>query len=193
MNLKIKLIVLAASISLFSCAVSYTALKFSNPEDNSPTEDFILTKDGQVHKFSGIKESSLIKKNYFVISESEKYPSANVISYKVGGNEYRRIEGFTAKKIVNGRINVYLNSSSYTVVGETNAGGGPRSHSSNRYYVQKGKNEPIMLIPQYAKKEIYNMLSDFQPSKDIMDKYLKSANQISMSKVVDAINVYNIR
>jgi len=195
MNSKIGIVVLVVGTLLISCAVAYSGLKFSNPGDNMAKEDFVQTKDGQIHKFSGIKSKDLIKKNHFVISESEKYPAADVISFRVGGDEYRRVEGgFTARKIVYGRINVYLNSSSYSVIGETNAGGGQRVHSADRYYVQKGENsEPVFLIPQNAKKEIYNMLSDYQPSKDIMDKYLKGSNHTSMSKVVDAINAYNMR
>ncbi len=129
-----------------------------------------------------------MKKNNIPITAEE------IIEYRATYNyskklkvvkQFRKADRYFAEKLVAGKINVYLFSDSYM-------SGDMKNHTSNRYYVQKGDvGQLVMLIPQNGKSEIYMMLSDYGPSKTIMDNYLKKKKSVDIKEVVEAINVYN--
>lgn len=179
-------IALILNASVFSCGTYYPGLTSPVVKNEAKKENYILTKDGQVHKFSGIGEKSPISNNYFIISESEKYRYDDVKAYSVDGNEYLNINGVMSKKVIYGRINVYLRTT------HDRSGKDANLYVNNQYYVQKGENNKLIrLVRPDPNKEIYEMIQDFSPSKTLWEKNMNNKENISMEKVFEAIKVYN--
>lgn len=191
------LIVIVIAVVFISCAASYSGLKFKSPPaiERIDTNYYVMTSDGVKHSFSEEDKLTITNKT-FALKNNVSFPSSDVIGYKYNYkkgtmwvSEYRRVGKKTfAKKIINGSINVYTYLNMYT------SGMDNRAHGTTQYYVQKGESmEPIMLIPQNAKGAIYEWLSDYDPSRKIMDDYLKKKKIIDLKEVVEAINAYNNR
>jgi hypothetical protein len=180
-----------------SCSASYQGAQFVNPEIELDGDYYVMTKDEVKHSYSGIDASDLIKKKKFVLSESESYPVSEVIGYKAIYSQYgrkknvvkvfRKIEGLYSARWVKGRINVYNWSDSYTATDG-------KAHGVNKFFAQKGESGPmVQLIPQNGKKELYEMMKDYEPSKLLLDEYIAGGKTISIDKIVKAINTYNNR
>lgn len=164
---------------LLQSTVSFSQYRFIDPDNGIKIEgDYILTKDGVMHKFpQGIKRTSQ-RFGKLKISDDEEYKYSNMISFQMENTNYRIINSNVYLRIVSGKINVY-NTTTPTP-------------TSNNFYLQKGDSDKLVfLYKEKGKGEIYDMLMDNEKAKKIMDAQLDKNNKLWVETIVEAVNAYN--
>ncbi len=187
-------IIITLTIALF-CA--FTAQASSDTDSV-----YMITKDGVRHVYV---LDDLVKKGKdsfsFKNEDGKMYAASEIVAYsydaakkknKVLIVEYRKIGINWSYKIVSGWINIYKYGESYS------SGTGSRSRFT--YHIQKGDlEEPVELKQsgvyyksgQYINDEIYNMFSDYEPAKAIIESCIDKKKYISMDAITEAAKVYN--
>lgn len=172
----------------------YGAFNYNNRvEDNGDDRNYIVKNDGT--KIYGNKiswKSGLFSRDLIKI-DGDAYKIAEIRGYKTDDVYYGRIKNEYIKRIVHGKVNVYV---MFTEVTETSTDHGGFSHSHTYVrtdqYAQRGENGPMVGIA--GQGDIKRFLSDCPLSVqmvDISNGKMRKAIRKNRNYLNSVFEVYN--
>ena len=150
--------------------IHYGAFKYDNHvEDPADTKNFLLMNDGT--KVYGEKigwKSGILVKDQIKIDD-QKFKITEVKGYQTGGTFYGRLKNSYIKRIVHGKINVYVQ---FTQVQTSTTDHGGFTHTSSYtrtdQYSQRGEDGPMVVFG--SQENIKKLVSDCPIAEEMADK-----------------------
>jgi hypothetical protein len=179
-NAKSSLLLLIASLFLFSCGTS----RFSQSVLDSREKDkkaFVETTDGKITEANEAKiKSPLFGKSTIELDGEVKIPTKEVVAYQNSTGYYRRVNGQFAPRFKKGLINMYSVTENYTEWEQSSApGGGSRMRNRVRiiYYMQKGDQSPVQ---RFSPNLTRDFVKDYAPAMEFMNVYDETQKKVKM-------------
>lgn len=179
---------------LFSCATNSAFTDYFNDKastgDNGAKENYLVKNDGT--KIYGNKVNwqggLLLKKSISI--DGQSYPISEIRAYKTGKEFYGRLNGTYVKRIVQGKINVYVTG--YTQVETSSATGIQRQVTHTAHYYQKGDYAPLVLLTSNA--DYKKVLADCPLALSMVSKStaeMRKAIRNNINYLNEAFGIYN--
>ncbi|HMH23096.1 MAG TPA: hypothetical protein VK563_15030 [Puia sp.] len=178
--------------------IHYGAFNYGNHvEDPSETRNYALMNDGT--KVYGEKIAwktdvliGIVLKNQIKVDD-QKFKITEVKGYQTKGTFYGRLKNSYIKRIVHGKLNVYVQFSDVTTTSTDHSG---FTHTSSYVrtdqYVQKGEDGPFIVIA--GQEDIKKMVSDCPLAVEMCDKsnsQLRKAIRKDGNYLNSIFDVYN--
>ncbi|MHA4811322.1 hypothetical protein ACX0G9_24690 [Flavitalea flava] len=174
--------------------IHYGAFNYSNKvEDPSDKRNYLIMNDGT--KIYGEKigwQSGILLKDQIKIDD-QKFRITEVRGYQKNGTFYGRLKNSYIKRIVHGKINVYVDFTDVTTT-TTDHGGftHTRSYTRTDQYSQKGEIGPLTPLP--GQDAIKKLVSDCPLSVEMCNKsnaQLRKAIRKNGNYLNNIFDVYN--
>jgi hypothetical protein len=174
--------------------IPYRAFNYGNKVEE-PADNFLLKNDGTKVYGSKISwKSGLLVKDQIKIDD-QKFKLSEVRGYLSNGIFYGRLGNDYIKRIVHGKINVYVQFREVTST-STPAGGTGFTHTTTYtvadQYGQKGENGP--LFPLANKRDIKDAVAGCPLAEDMADKsyhQIRKAIRNNRNYLNNIFDVYN--
>jgi uncharacterized protein YxeA len=156
----------------------YGAFNYDVSVEEKSERNYLEKNDGTKVYWSSLKsKSGLLVKDQFTI-DNQKFPYSEIKGYRDGNFYYKRFKNDYLKRIVHGKINVYVQFVEASTT-STSINGSIRTsyYTRTNHYAQKGDDGD--LIGFYDQASIKQLISDCPLSVEMID--------ISKSKVKKAI------
>ncbi len=162
-------------------------------EDNA--QNFVVTREGKKVESEEVKEKApLFSKSVLKLDDGSKIPVRNVVAYQNNEGYYARLndKGGLLKRVHKGKIDYYekivttYEQPQYRSFNGSQGISSPgRTRSSTYYYLKKGVNgDPVLLKPSNGSR-IYDLVADYAPSAELMDKFVSKRRQL---RVISYVN-----
>lgn len=174
MNLKPKQLLSLSVIGFFiflafaSNKIQYGAFNYNNQvEDRKEKRNFIEREDGSRIYGERISwKSGLLAKDQIQI-DKEKFKISDIRGYQFEGTYYGRLQNEYIKRIVHGKINVYVMFTEFTTTTNQNGRIINRSETRAIHYAQKGEGAPMVAFG--GQKAIKELVSDCPLAVEMAD------------------------
>ncbi|MCW3074399.1 MAG: hypothetical protein JWP69_1468 [Flaviaesturariibacter sp.] len=158
-------------------------------EDKKESGSWIVKNDGTKIKGDKInwKSGLLLKKE--VVIDKEKHKSADVRGIMVDHVYYGRMGNEFIKRIVHGKLNVYMQEVSSTSM---DSKGIMRQRTSTYHYVQRGEDGP--LTPLASKKDILEAIAGCSLSEEMINvksSKIRKAVRSNRNYMNQVFEIYN--
>jgi len=180
-------------LALASNKIHYGAFNYSNQvEDKKDKRNYIEKEDGtRVYGEKITWKSGLLAKDQIQIDQ-EKFRIADVRGYRQGQTYYGRLNNEYIKRIVHGKINVYVKFSTVTETSFTNGRTSTKSYTRTDHYAQRGDDGPMINIA--GQKDIKKMVSDCPLAvqmADLSNRKMRKQIKRNRNYLNDIFETYN--
>ncbi len=174
--------------------IHYGAFNYSNNvEDMTDSRNYLLMNDGT--KLYGDKisyKSGLLVKDQIKIDD-QKFKISEVRGYRVHDVFYGRLRSEYIKRIVHGKVNVYVQFSLVTTTSTDHSGfTHTSSYTRTDQYAQKGDDGPM--FPMGGQKDIAKVVSDCPLAVEMANKsnsQIRKAIRKNRNYLNSIFDVYN--
>lgn len=174
--------------------IHYGAFNYNNHvEDRLENRNYLLKNDGtRVYGESISWKSGIIVKNQIKIND-EKFRIADIIGYRSGDFYYGRLGSGYIKRIVHGRINIYVEFTNVTSTSTSTSGiSHTRSYIRTDQYSQRGDTGPMK--PLAGQEDIKEIVSDCPLAvqmADLKNSAMRKAIKKDPNYLNSIFDVYN--
>ncbi len=174
--------------------IHYGAFNYSNPvEDPAETRNYLMMDDGsKVYGDKIVWKSGLFSRDIIKIDD-QKYKIAEVRGYLAKGVFYGRLKSTYIKRIVHGKINVYVEFTDVTTTSTDHSG---FTHTSSYVrtdqYSQKGDTGPMVTMASQA--DIEELVSSCPLAAELAHKsnhQIRKAIRKDRNYLNEIFDVYN--
>ena len=174
--------------------IHYGALQYNNPvEENSDKGNYIVKNDGTMIYGQNIRwKSGLLVKDQIIIDD-QKFKISEIRGYRDGSTYHGRLKNEYIKRIVHGKINLYVQFTEVTTTTTNNSGfSHTSSYTRTDQYAQRGEDGPMIGIA--GQKDIKELLSDCPAAVEMIDisnSKMRKAIRKNSNYINSVFDIYN--
>ena len=143
-------VLISFSILAVSCVqqnhIHYTAFNYGNKVEDEPNKSFIIMHDGsKVYGKNASFGYSFFKPRVYL--DGEKFAPGEVEAFQDNGTYYKRLDNTFIRRIIHGKINVYVYIDEERVlVTDTHGKVSSQHYSGTKHYAQRGEDGPLIYL-----------------------------------------------
>ena len=174
--------------------IHYNAFRYTNKvEEPSEKGNYLMMNDGS--KVYGDKiswQNGLLLKDKIKIDE-QSFKINEVMGYRQGDQFYGRLKNSYIKRIVRGKINVYVQFTDVTTTSTDRSGfSHTRSYTRTDHYAQKGDNGPMIgMADQKDMKELVGDCAMAVEMADLSNSKIRKAIKADPNYLNSIFETYN--